>query len=172
MPTGRSCTTSSWSTSPAWTWRIRRAATGRWPPAQACDLIYQVASALAEAHKHDLVHRDIKPSNVRVTPEGQAKLLDFGLARHFRHRLTEPGTLLGTIDYMAPEQMQDASSVDIRADIYGLGGTLFWCLTGRTPFRAAGQLASGPGHRLTQPPPSVRVLRPESPPSWTPSWPA
>ena len=76
--------------------------------AEACDLGHQVASALAEAHKHNLVHRDIKPSNVRLTPEGQAKLLDFGLARHLRNRMTEPGTLLGTMDYMAPEQASDA----------------------------------------------------------------
>src|SRR5262249_45397604 len=81
----------------------------------ACDLMYQVAGALAEAHKHNLVHRDIKPSNVRVTPEGQAKLLDFGLARHLPNRMTEPGTVLGTIEYMAPEQARDAASVDIRA---------------------------------------------------------
>jgi serine/threonine protein kinase len=103
-------------------------------PAKACDLIHQVASALAEANKHHLVHRDIKPSNIRVTPEGQAKLLDFGLARHMRTRMTEPGTILGTLDFMAPEQAKDAGSVDIRADIYGLGGTLFWCLTGQLPF--------------------------------------
>src|SRR5262249_45413317 len=77
---------------------------GPLPPAKACDLIYQVAGALGEAHQKELVHRDIKPSNILVTPEGQAKLLDFGLARQFTNRLTEPGTLLGTIDYMAPEQ--------------------------------------------------------------------
>lgn len=67
---------------------------------KACDLIHQVASALVEANRHQLVHRDIKPSNIRVTPEGQAKLLDFGLARHVSHRMTEPGTVLGTLDFM------------------------------------------------------------------------
>ena len=72
-------------------------------PAQACELMYQVASALAEAHRHSLVHRDIKPSNILVTPESQAKLLDFGLARQVRNRMTERGTVLGTVEYLAPE---------------------------------------------------------------------
>jgi response regulator RpfG family c-di-GMP phosphodiesterase len=128
---------------------------------KACDIIHQIASALAEAHKHSLVHRDIKPSNIRLTPEGQAKLLDFGLARHFSNRMTEPGTMLGTTEYIAPEQAQDARSADIRADIYGLGGTLFSCLTGRTPFLSQGNLLQEVAKRLTEPPPSVRCYRPE-----------
>jgi response regulator RpfG family c-di-GMP phosphodiesterase/serine/threonine protein kinase len=129
-------------------------------PATACDIVNQIASALAEAHRHNLVHRDIKPSNIRITPEGQAKLMDFGLTRHTCTRLTEPGTTLGTIDYIAPEQARDAHSVDIRADIYGLGGTLYWCLTGRVPFPANGDIARDLARRLTQPPPSVRTWRP------------
>jgi response regulator RpfG family c-di-GMP phosphodiesterase len=132
-------------------------------PARASDLIHQVAGALAEAHQHNLVHRDVKPSNILVTPQGQAKLLDFGLARHFRHRMTEPGTLLGSIDYMAPEQVRDAGSVDIRADIYGLGGTLFWCLTGQTPFPPREDIAQELSCRLTQDPPSARALQPGLP---------
>ncbi|HEV3260123.1 MAG TPA: response regulator, partial [Gemmataceae bacterium] len=134
---------------------------GPLPAARACELVYQIASALDEAHKHNLVHRDIKPSNIQLTPEGQAKLLDFGLALHFCSRRTEPGTLLGTVDYMAPEQARDASSVDIRADIYGLGGVLFWCLTGSTPFPSRANAAQALVPRLSQPPPSVRVRRPE-----------
>ena len=132
----------------------------------ACDTIYQVASALAEADKHRLVHRDIKPSNILVTPEGQAKLLDFGLARTMDNRQTQPGVLLGTIDYMAPEQFADASAVDIRADIYSLGGTLYWCLTGKVPFPLSGPnsqrgavSATGPSRQ----PPSLRALRPDLP---------
>lgn len=132
-------------------------------PARACDLIYQVASALGEAHKHHLIHRDIKPSNILVTPEDQAKLLDFGLARQFAYRLTEPGGVLGTLDYMAPEQAQDAHTVDIRADIYGLGGTLFWCLTGRLPFPPQGSIDRDLAYRLTQAPPAVRSLCPHVP---------
>ena len=131
--------------------------------AEACDLIHQVASALAAAHKQNLVHRDVKPSNIMVTPEKQAKLLDFGLARQFGSRLTQPGALLGTLDYMSPEQAHDASSVDIRADIYGLGGTLFWALTGRTPFPSKGRGIDTILNRLTQAPPSPRVWRPDIP---------
>jgi response regulator RpfG family c-di-GMP phosphodiesterase/serine/threonine protein kinase len=133
-------------------------------PAQASYLGYQVASALAEAARNGLVHRDIKPSNIQVTPEGQAKLLDFGLARQFRKGLTEPGTLLGTLDYMAPEQVQDAHTVDIRADLYALGGTLFYCLTGRPPFEPKDNLVQELAARVTQEPPSVRACRPDLPP--------
>jgi response regulator RpfG family c-di-GMP phosphodiesterase len=131
--------------------------------AKACDVINQVAAALVEANRHALVHRDIKPSNIRVTPEGQAKLLDFGLARPHSRRLTEPGTVIGTLDFMAPEQASDSRTVDSRADIYGLGATLYWCLTGKVPFPEADNLAKSLSARLTQPPPSVRAQRPEIP---------
>ena len=132
-------------------------------PAQACNFIYQVAAALTEAHKYRLIHRDIKPPNIMITPDGIAKLLDFGLARNFRNNLTEPGTMLGTLEYIAPEQAEDASAVDIRTDIYSLGGTLFWCLTGRPPFMPQGNIAEELAKRLTEPPPSVRDFRPEIP---------
>jgi response regulator RpfG family c-di-GMP phosphodiesterase/serine/threonine protein kinase len=136
---------------------------GPMPQITACDVIHQVASALAEANKHGLIHRDIKPSNILITPEGQAKLLDFGLMRDYRNRMTEPGTVLGTVDYMAPEQARDASAVDIRADIYGLGGTLYWCLTGERPFPAEGNMVQVLARRLTQQPPSIRGRRPDLP---------
>ena len=131
------------------------------PPARACQIIYQVATALEEAHKHNLVHRDIKPSNILLTAEDQAKLLDFGLVMHFRSRMTEPGVVLGTIDFMAPEQARDASSVDVRADIYSLGATFFWCLTGQTPFPAQENLMQDLVARMTRPAPSVCSLRPD-----------
>jgi response regulator RpfG family c-di-GMP phosphodiesterase len=136
---------------------------GPLPPGQACDLIGQVASALAEADKHKLIHRDIKPSNIMVTPDGQAKLLDFGLVHHFRNRLTEPRTTMGTVDYMPPEQARDAGTVDIRADVYSLGGTLYWCLTGSLPFPQQGNITQELIQRQTQPPPSVRGHKPEIP---------
>lgn len=131
--------------------------------AESCDIIYHVAEALAEAHQHELVHRDIKPSNIQITSEGQTKLLDFGLARQFRSRLTDPGTMLGTLQYVSPEQLQDASSADFRSDIYSLGGTLYWCLTGQHPFHDQETLLRDLALRFKMPPPSVRGLRPDVP---------
>lgn len=136
---------------------------GPMDPTLACDLIHQVASALAEAHHRNLVHRDIKPSNILVNEFRQAKLLDFGLAREFGHQITEPGCLLGTIDYMSPEQAQDPSAVDIRADIYGLGATLYWCLTGKVPFPSQSTFSQQIARRLRDEPPSVQARRPEVP---------
>lgn len=137
---------------------------GAMPKEIACSLIFQSASALEETSKHGLIHRDIKPSNIIVTPDGVAKLLDFGLSRQYESRMTNPGSWLGTIDYLAPEQAQDASSVDIRADIYSLGSTLYWCLTGQTPFVSKGRLVEDFLRRLSQPPPSILDVRPDLPP--------
>jgi putative two-component system response regulator len=103
-------------------------------PLRACDLVRQAASGLRHAHEHGLVHRDIKPSNLLLTGQDHVKILDFGLARLCRRRCTEAHSMLGTVDYMAPEQARDARSVDIRADIYALGGVLYFLLSGRTPF--------------------------------------
>ena len=133
-------------------------------PAKACDLVCQVASALAEAHQNQLIHRDIKPSNILVTPDGQAKLLDFGLARRTRDRhLSDPGTVLGSLDYMAPEQAGASGAIDQRADIYALGGILWWCLTGQPPFPAHNTLIEELLARQHQLPPSLRRIRPELP---------
>ncbi len=107
---------------------------GALPIHQACLYVRQVAEGLRHAHEHGLVHRDIKPSNLLVTPQDQVKVLDFGLARLCRRRCTEAHAMLGTVDYMAPEQARDARAVDIRADIYGLGGVLYWLLAGQKPF--------------------------------------
>lgn len=131
---------------------------------QTCELAYQIAGALDETHKLNLIHRDLKPSNILMTPNGAAKLLDFGLALHFgRRRLTVPGTVLGTLSYMAPEQVVDAASVDIRADIFGLGATLHFCLTGQPPFATQGHMTQQIASRLTQPPPNLRIHRPDVP---------
>ncbi len=130
----------------------------------ACSLVFQAASALQETSKQGLIHRDIKPSNIIMTPDGTAKLLDFGLSRQCDSRLTKAGSWLGTIDYLAPEQAQDASSVDIRADIYSLGATLYWCLTGQTPFVSNGRIVEDFLRRSNQPPPSILDARPDAPP--------
>ena len=102
---------------------------------RAVQVIAQMADALAEAHRHHLIHRDIKPSNIFITTKGQAKLLDFGLALQQKpSRLTIPGMMLGTVGYMAPEQARDPRCVDQRADLFSLGCTLYWCLTGQHPY--------------------------------------
>ena len=137
---------------------------GPLPFSKTCDFMHQIASALAEANKYHLVHRDLKPANIQVTPEGQAKLLDFGLARNYNFQATEPGTILGTLDYMAPEQINDPHHVDIRADIYGLGGVMYWCLTGRPPFDLQGSLMQEVGRRMHLPPPAIATLRKDIPP--------
>jgi response regulator RpfG family c-di-GMP phosphodiesterase len=136
---------------------------GPFAPPKACDVISQIAAALGEAHKFQLVHRDIKPSNIRMTTAGHAKLLDFGLVRGVSGRMTEPGAVLGTLEYLAPEQALDASAVDIRADIFSLGGTLFWCLTGTHPFPSSGRMTQDLLARLDQDPPSARKIRPSLP---------
>ncbi len=133
-------------------------------PHKACDLFRQIADALAEAHKHGLVHRDIKPSNILVTPDWQAKVLDFGLARLPNRNVTEAGTLLGTVGYMAPEQARDPHAVDARADLWSLGATLYWALTGREPYPESGNPVRDLHRRFSTSPDPVRTVRPEVPP--------
>jgi serine/threonine protein kinase len=123
----------------------------------------QIASALAEAQRHLLVHRDIKPSNIVIADDGRAKLLDFGLAFRRSREPGEFGAIVGTIDFMAPEQFENPHDIDWRADLYSLGAVLFWCLTGRRPFPSEGGQIVDFAARLTAPPPSARALRPELP---------
>lgn len=116
---------------------------GRLDPASAVSIVSQIARALECAALQGIVHRDIKPSNIAVTPAGHAKLLDLGLARvsdtlgaetSLVRTLTRTGHMLGTIDYVAPEQAEDPRAADARSDIYSLGCTLYQCLTGHVPF--------------------------------------
>jgi tetratricopeptide (TPR) repeat protein len=95
----------------------------------------QLGAALDHAHAHGIVHRDLKPENVLVTPDGTAKLMDFGLARSVASRLTSEGSIVGTVFYLAPEQAM-GGEVDGRADLYALGVMLYELTTGRLPFTA------------------------------------
>jgi len=114
--------------------------------ADACEAIRRVALGLSHAHSLGIVHRDIKPSNLMLSVTGEVKVLDFGLARHTlwdeaSAELTTVGQLMGTLDYMAPEQAECAAAVDYRADLYSLGATLFRLIVGRPPLAAAPDLS-------------------------------
>lgn len=111
------------------------------PVPRACEWIHQAASGLQEAHDLHLIHRDLKPSNMLLTADDRVKLVDFGLARQFTSNRTDPRALLGSLDFMAPEQSIDASAVGTAADIYGLGATLFWLLTGDPPYPSDSSVA-------------------------------
>jgi hypothetical protein len=130
---------------------------------QACEWIRQAAFGLQEAHDHQLIHRDMKPSNLLLTSQNQVKLVDFGLARQFSSRLTDPNALLGTVEFMAPEQSKDPSFVGSHADIYGLGATLFFLLTGEPPFPEVRSLSEALRMLQETRPRHLRQLRPDAP---------
>jgi serine/threonine-protein kinase len=116
---------------------------GPLPPAEVIALLLPVIDAVAAAHAAGIVHRDLKPDNVMIEREGKRDLprvLDFGVSKLIgeapRSRLTHPGALIGTPDYMAPEQVRGDAKVDGRADIYALGVMLYEALTGKLPYRA------------------------------------
>ena len=129
---------------------------GPLPVAHACNHVRQAALGLQHAHEHSMVHRDIKPSNLILARQGNRaliKVLDFGLAKVQSEGavdggLTHEGQLLGTPAYIAPEQISDARRADIRADIYSLGCTLYYLLTGAPPFQGAQPLRHSPGAPL------------------------
>ncbi|KLU02119.1 Serine/threonine protein kinase [Rhodopirellula islandica] len=138
--------------------------------ADACDLIRQVAVALQYTSDQGFVHRDVKPSNIMLSHSGEVKLLDLGLARlqeprHETSGLTGTGQAMGTADYIAPEQVTDSRGVDVRADIYSLGCTLFKLLTGQAPFagpQCATAFAKMTAH-VSSPPPVLRDFLPDAP---------
>lgn len=144
---------------------------------EACEYIRQAALGLQHAHDRGLVHRDIKPSNLlvygaRALPgtagRAHVKVLDMGLVRSLlddemsRTELTRDGTVVGTPDYMAPEQAKNSSKIDARADIYSLGCALFFLLKGHPPFPDGSPIDKLLRHQL-DPPPDIRSLRPDIP---------
>ncbi len=152
--------------------------TGPLPVGMACSFIRQAATGLQHAHDQEIVHRDIKPSNLLVSEPrqpgkidsgGVIKILDMGLARATTQdddsslsALTQDGTVIGTPDYMSPEQGKNSSEVDGRSDLYSLGCTLYFLLTGRTPFSTGTMLEKLLQHQI-DPPPPIKELRPDLP---------
>lgn len=136
----------------------------------AVDVIRQGADGLQHAHMAGLVHRDVKPENLLIDPQGVVKLLDMGLARFFKSSDEESLTIkhdekvLGTADYLAPEQAIDSHKVDARADIYSLGCSLYFALTGHPPFTDGSLVQRLMAHQ-TRKPPAVTVDRPDCPES-------
>jgi len=139
-------------------------ARGAIPVETAVALGHQIARALAFAHEQGLVHRDVKPQNVLLNGDGRAKVTDFGIARSMdvKHGMTQTGAVLGTSDYIAPEQAQ-GHGVNARTDVYSLGVVLYELLTGEVPFPGENFVAVAMRH-INEPPPSARALRRDVPP--------
>src|ERR671925_2396310 len=138
--------------------RIRRL--GRLPVSEAVAYAIEIARALESAHASRLVHRDVKPQNVLIDPDGRAKVTDFGIARSLEAQgLTATGRVLGTTDYVSPEQAL-GHEVTGQSDIYSLGIVLYEMLTGEAPFKADTQVAVAMKH-VRDPLPDVQRRRPE-----------
>jgi len=140
---------------------------GRLPLARAIEIVRQVAAGLAAAHDAGVVHRDLKPENVMIDAEGRALIMDFGISRSVGPAatstgLTVAGAIVGTLEYMAPEQAQ-GSAVDHRADVYSLGLMLYDMLAGRVRASRQTSPVSEMMQRLAAPPPALRTLVPETP---------
>jgi serine/threonine protein kinase len=144
---------------------------GPLPLAAACDCVRQAALGLQHAHERGLVHRDVKPANLLLTERGVVKILDMGLAQlgesaadEGSSTLTQEGLIMGTLDYIAPEQAANSHNVDVRADLYSLGCTFYHLLAGRTPFPAGSPVEKLYKHRYEEPAPLER-WRTDVPPS-------
>jgi WD40 repeat protein/tRNA A-37 threonylcarbamoyl transferase component Bud32 len=142
---------------------------GPLPAAQACEYVRQAALGLQHAHERGLVHRDVKPHNLLLTKGGVVKVLDLGLARlgegpdgDAATSMTETGCVMGTADYMAPEQARDSHTADIRSDLYSLGCTLYYLLAGRVPFPGGTVTEKMLRHNMDEPTP-LEQLQPDVP---------
>jgi serine/threonine protein kinase len=140
---------------------------GRLDSERAAAIIAQVADALDAAHAHGLVHRDIKPGNILIAKRGRrdhAYLTDFGLTKHRASKagLTKTGTWVGTLDYVAPEQIQ-GGEIDGRTDVYALGCVLYQCLAGQVPFERDSDIAKIWAH-IADPPRPLREIVDVAPP--------
>src|SRR5437773_6106101 len=136
---------------------------GRLEPAQVVEVVLQVLSALDHAHGHGIVHRDIKPENILIATDGTVKVADFGLARAYADFYVSQaeGTVTGTVQYLAPEQIQ-GEPADPRTDLYSLGVVMFELLTGRPPF--AGETSLGIAYQhLTNRVPAPSMVVPSVP---------
>jgi serine/threonine protein kinase len=134
---------------------------GPLPVERALEFGMQIARGLAFAHENGYVHRDVKPQNVLLNGDGEAKVTDFGIARSLdvKHGVTQTGTVLGTSDYIAPEQAQ-GQRVDEHTDVYSLGVVLYEMLTNEVPFPGENFVAVAMRH-INEEPPSIRDKRPD-----------
>ncbi len=137
---------------------------GRLPVDEALELALEIAHGLAYAHQYGLVHRDVKPQNVLLNGDGRAKVTDFGIARSLdvEHGVTQTGTVLGTSNYIAPEQAS-GQRVDAQTDVYSLGVVLYELLAGDVPFPGETFVSVAMKH-VNEPPPSLLDVRPDVPP--------
>ncbi len=135
------------------------------PVEDALRIAREAADALGYAHRHEVIHRDIKPENILLTAEGHSLVADFGIARALGGddpKLTETGLAVGTPAYMSPEQAAGDRGLDARTDVYSLGAVLYEMLAGEPPYTGATTQAIL-AKRFTEPPPSVRAVRPSVP---------
>ena len=136
---------------------------GQMSPKEATRVIRASAEGLGYAADRGVIHRDVKPANLLLTGDGKVKVTDLGLAIQMENedeRVTRDGTTVGTVDYMAPEQARDSRATSVRSDIYSLGCTFYYLLTGMPPF-PGGDITDKLRRHATDPPPDIRKLRPE-----------